>query len=237
MPYTSYKTILRCTDSSAPGLVLKKVIKRVQARPDRREEQALFAAGYRRVAGLDEAGRGALAGPVVAAVVVLPEDADYHWLAMVKDSKQLQETVRENIFALMQDSGLEFSAGIISPEIIDNINILNATKKAMKVAIERLEKPPDYLLTDAVLLPRLRIPQKSIVKGDCSCLVISCASVVAKVTRDRIMMKLDAKYPQYKFRDHKGYGTSEHLKCLQRYGACDIHRMTFAPVRDLARMI
>jgi ribonuclease HII len=216
---------------------LKKVVKRVQARPDRSEEQALFAAGYRRVAGLDEAGRGALAGPVVAAVVVLPEHADFHWLAMVRDSKQLQKTIRENIFSLMQDSGLEFSAGIISPQIIDNINILNATKKAMKLAIGQLKKPPDYLLTDAVPLPRLRIPQKGIVKGDCSCLVISCASVVAKVTRDRIMLKLDAKYPQYKFRDHKGYGTSEHLKCLQRYGACHIHRMTFGPVRDLARMI
>ncbi|MHB8085053.1 MAG: ribonuclease HII [Dehalococcoidia bacterium] len=215
----------------------KKVVKKLKVGPDRSEELSLFAAGYRRVAGLDEAGRGALAGPVVAAVVILPEDADYHWLSMVKDSKQLQEAVREDIFTLMEDSGLEFNAGIISPRVIDNINILNATKKAMKLAVEGLKKPPDYLLTDAVPLPRLRIPQKGIVKGDCSCLVISCASVVAKVTRDRIMMKLDAKYPRYKFRDHKGYGTSEHLKCLQLYGACTIHRMTFGPVRDLARII
>jgi ribonuclease HII len=215
----------------------KKVVKKLQVRPDRIEELSLFAAGYKRIAGLDEAGRGALAGPVVAAVVVLPKDADFHWLAMVKDSKQLQKAVREDIFTLMEDSGLEFNAGIISPQVIDNINILNATKKAMKLAIEGLKKPPDYLLTDAVPLPRLRIPQKGIVKGDCSCLVISCASVVAKVTRDHIMLKLDAKYPRYKFCDHKGYGTSEHLKCLQRYGACAIHRMTFGPVRDLARII
>ncbi len=216
---------------------MKKVIKRIKGLPDRGEEMALFAAGYRRVAGLDEAGRGSLAGPVVAAVVVLPEDADYHWLSMVKDSKQLQENIRENIFALMEDSGLEFGVGIVSSQVIDNINILNATKKAMKQAIQSLKKPPDFLLTDAVPLPRLRIAQKGIVKGDCSCLVISCASVVAKVTRDHIMLKLDARYPKYKFGDHKGYGTSGHLECLQRYGACKIHRMTFSPVRDLARML
>ena len=216
---------------------MKKAVKRIPAQPDRGEELSLFAAGYSRVAGLDEAGRGALAGPVVAAVVVLPQDADFKWLSKVKDSKQLQVNVREDIFKLMQDSGLEFSTGIIDHDIIDNINILNATKKAMKQAIERLKKPPDFLLTDAVPLPRLRIPQKGIVKGDCSCLVIACASVVAKVTRDRIMLKLDRKYPRYKFGDHKGYGTSEHLKRLERYGACEIHRMTFGPVRDLARII
>jgi ribonuclease HII len=204
-------------------------------RPDRKEERALYCAGYRRLAGVDEAGRGALAGPVVAAAVILPEGARFKWLALVKDSKLLRAEVREDIFGLMRKCGVSFGVGVVGPSVIDSINILNATKKAMKMAVEQLADPPDYVLTDAVMLPGFSIPQKNIIKGDLTCLIISCASVVAKVTRDNIMLELHAQYPQYGFASHKGYGTSEHLENLQNHGACEAHRLTFGPVRDLKR--
>jgi len=205
--------------------------------PNHDEEKALYSAGYRRVAGLDEAGRGALAGPVVAAAVVLPQKPDFHWLPMVRDSKLLRLKVRENIFTCMQDCGLEIGVGIVAPAVIDRVNILNATRQAMQLALERLIQPPDYLLIDAVSLPGLRIRQKGIIKGDRTVVSIACASVVAKVTRDRIMLELDADYPQYGFCHHKGYGTPEHLSCLRSYGASQVHRFTYAPVRALARFI
>lgn len=205
--------------------------------PQRGEEDALAREGFRRIAGLDEAGRGALAGPVVAGAIILPVNADFQWLEMVRDSKALTPQSRENIFALMQNSGIEMGAGIVEPSIIDNINILNATRKAMKLALEQLSSPPDYILTDAVNLRYMQIPQKGIIKGDRDVLTIACASIVAKVTRDRIMLELDLDYPQYGFCRHKGYGTREHLKCLQLHGASAIHRLTFGPVKDLSRLI
>lgn len=208
-----------------------------KVKPGRTEEAALIKKGFRRIAGLDEAGRGALAGPVVAAAVILPEQADFNWLERVRDSKALTGETRENIFMLMHDSGIEIGVGIISADIIDSINILNATRKAMKMALEQFTAPPDYILTDAVNLPGMSIPQKGIIKGDRDVLIIACASVVAKVTRDRIMVELDLTYPQYGFCQHKGYGTRWHLECLQRHGASAIHRFTFAPVRELSRLI
>jgi ribonuclease HII len=215
----------------------KRPVKKLPDRPKRDEEDALLSAGYRRIAGVDEAGRGALAGPVVAAAVVLPENADFAWLHRVRDSKLLRENVREKLLDLMREAGIEIGVGTVASQIIDNINILNATKKAMKLALAQLANPPDFILTDYVRLPGLRIPQKNIVKGDRICLTISCASVVAKVTRDHLMLELDTKYPRYKFANHKGYGTSEHLECLQIYGACKVHRFTFGPVKDLTRLI
>jgi ribonuclease HII len=216
---------------------LKKHNTKLPVQPNRAEEENLFFAGYHRIAGLDEAGRGALAGPVVAAAVVLPRASDFPWLKLVRDSKLLRESIRNNIFVFMQESGIEFGIGIIPPQLIDCINILNATKKAMKLALDQLAYPPDYVLTDAVALPRLPMPQKNIIKGDRMCLSIACASVVAKVTRDHIMIEFDAIYPQYKFRNHKGYGTREHIDCLRCHGASEIHRLTFAPVKDLTRLI
>jgi ribonuclease HII len=215
----------------------KRPVKKLPDRPKRDEEDALLSAGYRRIAGVDEAGRGALAGPVVAAAVVLPENADFTWLDRVKDSKLLRENLREELLDLMHEAGIEIGVGTVASQVIDNINILNATRKAMKLALAQLANPPDYILTDHVKLAGLRVPQKNIVKGDRICLTISCASVVAKVTRDHLMLELDAKYPRYKFADHKGYGTSVHLECLQLYGACKVHRFTFGPVKDLTRLI
>jgi ribonuclease HII len=216
---------------------LKKKYDGRKVRPQRTEEVALIKKGFKRIAGLDEAGRGALAGPVVAAAVILPEQPDFDWLDRVRDSKALTAETRESIFMLMHDSGIEIGVGIISAEIIDNINILNATKKAMKAALEQFTSPPDYILTDAVHLPGVKIPQRGIIKGDRDVLIIACASVIAKVTRDRIMLEFDLTYPEYGFCEHKGYGTRRHLECLQRHGASAIHRFTYAPVRELSRLI
>jgi len=205
--------------------------------PHFREEQALFSSGYRRIAGLDEAGRGALAGPVVAAAVVLPPEPDFPWLPMVRDSKLLQEKVRQRIFDSMKECRIEMGIGVVAPDIIDMVNILNATKRAMKLALAELAEPPGYLLIDAVRLRNVPVPQKAIIRGDRTVLSIACASVVAKVTRDHIMLELDERYPEYKFGRHKGYGTRVHLECLRIYGASRIHRMSYSPLRDLARLI
>ena len=206
-------------------------------RPNHDEESALYREGYRRIAGFDEAGRGALAGPVVAAAVILPQKPDFPWIPMVRDSKLLSGKRRERIFSLMGDSGIEIGIGIVPPQVIDSINILNATKKAMLSALQALHHPPDYLLIDALILPGLRIRQKGIIKGDRTVLSIACASIAAKVTRDHIMLELDVTYPQYGFCNHKGYGTARHIDCLRRHGACRSHRLTFAPVRELSRLI
>jgi ribonuclease HII len=206
-------------------------------RPNHDEESALYREGYRRIAGFDEAGRGALAGPVVAAAVILPEKPDFDWVPMVRDSKLLSGKKRERIFSLMQESGIETGIGIVPPQVIDSINILNATKKAMLSALQALARPPDYLLIDALALPGTLIRQKGIIKGDRTVLSIACASIAAKVARDHIMLELDVTYPQYGFCNHKGYGTARHIDCLRRHGACQAHRLTFAPVRELSRLI
>jgi ribonuclease HII len=205
--------------------------------PNFREEQALLSSGYRRIAGLDEAGRGALAGPVVAAAVVLPAEPDFPWVPMVRDSKLLQAKVRQRIFDAMSECRIEMGVGVVEPDVIDAVNILNATMKAMKLALAELAEPPGYLLIDAVRLRNVPVPQKAIIRGDRTVLSIACASVVAKVTRDRIMLELDERYPGYEFGRHKGYGTRIHLECLRRYGASRIHRMTYSPLRDLAWLI
>ena len=206
-------------------------------RPNHDEESALYGEGYHRIAGFDEAGRGALAGPVVAAAVILPEKPDFPWIPMVRDSKLLTGKMRERIFNSMRDSGIETGIGIVPPQVIDSINILNATKKAMLSALQDLARQPDYLLIDALILPGLSIRQKGIIKGDRKVLSIACASIVAKVTRDHIMLELELTFPQYGFGRHKGYGTAHHLNCLRRSGACPSHRLTFAPVRDLSKLI
>jgi len=216
---------------------MSRCVKAASNLPHLREEQALYSLGYRRIAGLDEAGRGALAGPVVAAAVVLPPEPDFPWVPMVKDSKLLQEKTRRHVFDCMNECSIEMGIGVVEPDIIDTVNILNATRRAMKLALSALAEPPGYLLIDAVRLRYMSVPQKAIIRGDRTVLSIACASVVAKVTRDRIMVELDGRYPGYRFARHKGYGTREHMECLRRHGACGIHRMTYSPLRDLARLI
>lgn len=201
--------------------------------PSLNEENELIAHGYRLIAGVDEAGRGALAGPVVAAAVILPQQPNFPWLKSVRDSKEIPPPRRELLFDLINQEAISVSVGIIAPQTIDVIGILNATKIAMCHAVEQLSQPPDFLLIDCVRLPQLRISQKSIIRGDKLCISISCASIIAKVTRDRIMMELNQLHPGYGFANHKGYGTREHIDCLRQQGPSPVHRNSFAPVREV----
>jgi len=195
------------------------------------EEEKLIAQGYRLVAGIDEVGRGPLAGPVVAAAVILPFDGLTSCLRQVRDSKQLTPRQRESAYDFIIESGAVFGVGVVSHEVIDERGIAPSTRLAMRYAVEQLPTRPDYLLIDYVRLPSVRIPQKSVIDGDSVCLSIAAASIVAKVTRDRMMVELDGEYPGYGLAQHKGYGTAEHLEALQRLGPCPIHRKTFEPVK------
>lgn len=198
---------------------------------------ALFAQGYSFVAGLDEAGRGCLAGPVVAAAVILPLAADttqlMERLVGVQDSKQVTRLNRERLYNVIIQHALAVSVGVGSVELIDERNILQATKYAMQTALAQLSPAPQALLLDALLLPTIALPQRSIIKGDARCLSIAAASIIAKVTRDRLMLHLHEAYPLYGFDQHKGYGTEAHLAALHTYGATPYHRHSFAPVREL----
>jgi ribonuclease HII len=179
------------------------------------------------IAGIDEAGRGPLAGPVVAAAVILGRDR----IAGLRDSKKIPETEREALFGLIV-SAASVGIGIVAADEIDRINILNATKKAMFEAVSGLGKTPELVLTDAVTIPGLSIPQVPFIKGDDKSACIAAASIIAKVTRDRIMLRYHAEYPHYGFNNHKGYATKEHLDKLREYGPCPIHRKSFEPVRE-----
>jgi len=192
-------------------------------------EQEARRRGYRRIAGIDEAGRGPLAGPVVAAAVILPVHVE---LTGVDDSKQLTEAARERLYHAILDKAVGVGIGSADAGEIDALNILEASRLAMCRAIADLAPAPDYLLTDAVTLPALHVPLRPIIKGDALSLSIAAASIIAKVTRDRLMAAFHETFPQYNFLSHKGYGTVEHLRMLARFGPCPIHRRTFAPVRD-----
>lgn len=195
--------------------------------PTEEFEQEARRCGYRRIAGVDEAGRGPLAGPVVAAAVILPVRCR---LIGVDDSKQLSASERDRLYAAIMDRAVCVGVGSSTAEEIDRINILEATKLAMRRALAELSPAPDYVLIDAVSLTGLAMPVRPIIKGDALSLSIAAASIVAKVTRDRLMAQLHKAYPQYNFLSHKGYGTEEHLVRLAEYGPSPIHRRTFAPV-------
>lgn len=203
--------------------------------PTLAEEMALLEQGYSFIAGLDEAGRGCLAGPVVAAAVILPlEDCDEALtrLTGVNDSKQLSAIQRECLYDVIMQYVIAASVGIGSVPLIDERNILNATKQAMRDALAQLKVSPQALLLDALLLPDVPLPQRSIIKGDARCLSIAAASIIAKVTRDRLMVQLHEEYPHYGFARHKGYGTAQHLEALRTRGITPHHRRSFSPVRE-----
>lgn len=211
--------------------------------PSLDEEIALLSQGYSFIAGVDEAGRGCLAGPVVAAAVILPlgDLSPLHFspneclecFAGVRDLKQVTAKERERLYKVIMQHALAVGVGIGSVELIDERNILQATKYAMRDAITQLTTPPQALLLDAIHLPDLEILQRSIIKGDALCLSIAAASIIAKVTRDRMMVQLHELFPAYGFAQHKGYGTEEHLTALHKHGATPHHRRSFAPVREL----
>ena len=183
--------------------------------------------GYRRIAGLDEAGRGPLAGPVVASAVVLPTRCR---IIGCDDSKQLSESERERVYHVIIKRAVGIGIGSATEQEIDRLNILEATRLAMRRALAGLWPQPDCLLIDAITLLGCGIPIRSIIKGDVLCLSVAAASIVAKVTRDRLMAEYHRRYPQYNFLSHKGYGTEEHLQQLATHGPCPIHRRTFEPV-------
>jgi len=195
---------------------------------------ALLSQGYSLIAGLDEAGRGCLAGPVVAAAVILPLNVNITTLLEgVRDSKQMTALARERLFLVIQQHALAIGVGLGSVALIDQRNILQATKMAMKDALAQLSPKPEALLLDALLLRDVSLPQRSLIKGDARCLSIAAASVIAKVTRDHLMLQLHQQYPEYGFDQHKGYGTPAHLAALQEHGSTLHHRQSFAPVRAL----
>ncbi len=202
--------------------------------PNLDEERRLWRQGYRHVAGLDEAGRGAWAGPVYAAAVVLPlERADLSAaLAGVTDSKLLSPTRREALLDVVYEVALGVGVGWAAPDEIDALGILPATRLAMRRALEALPFYPDALLLDYVRLPDVPLPQAALPKADGRCLSVAAASIVAKVSRDRQMVALDRRYPGYGFARHKGYGTAAHRAALARLGPSPLHRMSWAPLRE-----
>jgi len=194
-------------------------------------EEELFRQGVELVAGVDEVGRGSLAGPVVAAAVVLPFPLQAPWLPRVRDSQELRAPQREALAPEIKAAALAWGLGEVPAEEVDRLGILPATRLAMRQAILALNPFPRYLLVDGLKLPEVTLPQQALIRGDKRCLSIACASIVAKVYRDGLMTEAASIYPGYGFARHKGYGTAHHRDCLARLGPCPIHRLTFAPLK------
>lgn len=193
-------------------------------------EDYLISLGYNNICGVDEAGRGPLAGPVVAAAVIIPKNKI---IAEIDDSKKLTAAKRERLFISISELALSIGVGIVDEEIIDDINILNATYLAMQKALSDLAFSPDYILVDALKIPEIDIPQRSIIHGDRLSHCIACASIIAKVTRDRLMQEYHQEFSLYGFDKHKGYGTKSHIQAIKTYGICKLHRRSFAPISTL----
>lgn len=194
-------------------------------------EKELYKKGLNFIAGIDEVGRGPLCGPVVACACILPIN---YQLDGLNDSKKISEKKREELYEILIKDALSYGIGIISPKRIDEINILEATKEAMKEAVNNLDIKPEYLLIDAVKLD-IDINSTSIIKGDAKSASIAAASIIAKVTRDRMMIELSEMYPEYSFEKHKGYGTKAHIEAVKKFGVKDFYRFTFAPISDLIK--
>ena len=205
--------------------------------PDFELETKLHRQGCERVAGLDEVGRGCLAGPAAAGAVILPANPGPDLFALARDSKQLSPAQREEAYQAITASALSYAVGWTTPAEIDRIGIAASVRRAMRRALAKLNPPPDYLLIDAFPLPSSNLPQKSIIRGDSKSLSIASASIVAKVERDRYMVSLAKRYESYGFHAHKGYATRRHLDAIARFGPCHAHRMTFAPVKRQAHRI
>ena len=201
--------------------------------PNLAEERALWLQGLDLVAGVDEVGRGPLAGPVVAGAVVLSPSSDFRWLFHVRDSKLLDPPRREELATYIWRDAIAVGVGFVSHTAIDRIGIAESTRQAMLRAIGGLRRRPQHLLIDALRLPACSLPQKGIIDGDATCISIAAASIVAKVARDRYMKGHDGKFSGYGFARNKGYATREHLAALRRLGPCEIHRRSFAPVREM----
>lgn len=194
-------------------------------------EDQIASQGYKFVAGVDEAGRGPLAGPVSVAAVILPK---HLLLPRLNDSKKLTAKVRDELYDEIMERALAVRQVFVFPEEIDRVNILQATMEGMCQAVQQLSTKAEYVLIDAVKLSKLPLPQLSLIKGDAKSASIAAASIIAKVSRDRLMEEYDRQYPQYGFAAHKGYGTAEHIAAIKKYGPCPIHRLTFEPVKTIS---
>lgn len=192
-------------------------------------EKTAYDNGFTFIAGIDEAGRGPLAGPVMAAAVILPAGL---MIIGVDDSKKLNPDKREKLYEIIMAQAMSVGIGVVSPAEIDRVNILQATRRAMLTAVQQLSPQPDYLLIDGISVIDSTIPQKTIKKGDSLSISIAAASIIAKVTRDRLMIEMDTTYPGYGFAGHKGYGSAAHLDAIRRLGPSPIHRMTFGGVKE-----
>ena len=223
--FSSHHSNIPSFHYSKEGLVLFPL----PAQPTDYFEKMYYSQGYQRIAGVDEVGRGPLAGPVLAAAVILPKNGVGQPLF---DSKKISSKKREKLYELILSKALGVGIGVIGQEEIDRFNILEATLKAMALAIENLPTTPDFVLIDGLHSPQVPIPQKPIRKGDQLCNSIAAASIIAKVTRDRMMLECHQKYPQYNFAKHKGYGTKEHRRAIEKFGVCELHRKTFRGVKE-----
>lgn len=193
-------------------------------------EKEYYSESIRYIAGCDEAGRGCLLGPVVAAAVIFPKNFTSE---LINDSKKLSEKQRENAYKIIKENAIAVGVGIVSPEKIDEINILEASRLAMEEALKDLHHPYDFVLTDAVVLRHIDKGQDAIIKGDAKALCIAAASIIAKITRDHICYELDKEYPEYHIKDNKGYGTKDHLDALEEYGPKrGLHRFSYKPVKN-----
>jgi ribonuclease HII len=201
--------------------------------PSSTEENRLRRHGYRLIAGVDEVGRGALAGPVLAAAVIMPPRIKAAWRKEVRDSKLLSPGQRESLYEPIRTAAVSVGIGASDAWTIESLGIVRATEIAMVQAIRQLSPQADAVLIDYFTVSGIALPQKGVVNGDTLCFSIACASIVAKVTRDRLMEELDLAHPGYKFARHKGYGTRDHLECLHRLGPSPVHRRTFQPVSEM----
>lgn len=230
--YLEYINILKNDERKSVQKLAVSLAKKLDA--IRKEDERLelintyendgYSKGYLYIGGIDEVGRGPLAGPVVAAVVVLPPNTK---IEGVDDSKKIKESKREELYEIIKEHSLDYGIGIVDHEEIDDYNILNATFMAMKKAINSMKKQPDYLLVDAVTIPGVDMKQNPIIKGDSKSISIGAASILAKVTRDRMMCDYDEIYPEYGFKSNKGYGTKEHYEAIEKHGITPIHRKSF----------
>jgi ribonuclease HII len=200
------------------------------------EEELFEKQGYNLVAGVDEVGRGCLAGPVVASAVIIRRDRRPQWFKLVRDSKLLNPARREYLSGRIHDVALTIGTGAVSPDLIDRRGMTWAVRQAMKIAIGKLLPRPDGVLIDYLTIPELSLPQKGVENGDTLCFSIACASIVAKVFRDHLMQELDKKHPGYNLARNKGYGTEDHFACLRKLGPSPIHRRSFEPVRNVVQL-
>jgi len=201
------------------------------------EEILCHSQGYHLIAGVDEVGRGCLAGPVVASAVIMPHDKHPGWYKQVRDSKLLTPERREYLSACIHDVAVSIGTGVVEPCVIDSRGMTVAVRSAMKLAVGNLLPQPEYVLIDYMTVPMISLPQKGVENGDTLCFSIACASIVAKVFRDHLMVELDKKYPGYDLARHKGYGTENHVACLRKLGPSPVHRFLFQPVKDAAQFL